>query len=124
MANELSVTAAMLFAKNGIEQIGRTVTARQIAVAGNGGVYEAGLSIATSETVIKLGELTAPFGYVWFHNLDSTNFIQIKIAASGTIIVKLLAGEVACLRLGSGISAPVAIADTAACLLEYWILPP
>ena len=80
------------------------------------------MSVATSETTIDLGTITS-LGFAIFINRDPTNYIEIKTATSGTIIAKLLAGE--CFgpwRIGSGITAPVAIANTAACQMEYMIV--
>lgn len=124
MANEASITAVLTFAKNGMEPFSRAVVGKLASVAGNLGIYNPGLSVLTSETVIGLGALSAPLGLAWFHNLDAVNYLEIKTAASGTVILKLLAGEACVVRLGSGLSAPVAIANTAACLLEYLILSP
>ena len=44
------------------------------------------------------------------------------VATGGTKCVKLLAGEVAMFRFGSGVTAPYIIADTAACQVEYIII--
>lgn len=78
-------------------------------------------NIATSEEAINLGEATAP-GYAIFINRDATNYIELKVATSGAIFAKLKAGECCLLRLGSGAQVPYAIANTAACQLEYLIL--
>jgi hypothetical protein len=78
------------------------------------------ISVGTSEEAIPLGEVTSP-GWAIFINRDTTNFINLKVATSGAIFAKLLAGEFALLRLGSGAQAPYAIADTAACKMEYFI---
>lgn len=77
-------------------------------------------SIGTSEEAIVLGEITTP-GWAMFINRDSTNFIELRVATGGAKFAKLKAGEFALLRLGSGAQVPYAIADTAACVLEYLI---
>lgn len=77
-------------------------------------------SIGTSEEAIVLGEATAP-GWAIFINRDSTNFIELRVSTGGAKFAKLKAGEFAVLRLGSGAQVPYAIADTAACQLEYFI---
>jgi len=74
-----------------------------------------------AEEAIPLGECTSP-GWAMFVNRDATNFINLKVATGGAIFAKLLPGEMALFRLGSGAQAPYAIADTAACQLEYLIL--
>lgn len=115
----------MTFAKNGITQFQRGLTGLNVSVSGNGGIYHPGLAINNTDTTLQLGGLTSPFGFAWFHNLDATNAISIRVAAAGTKIIRLLPGEMAGpLRLDSGISAPVAISDAGSPLLEYQILPP
>lgn len=78
-------------------------------------------SILTTETTIGLGGVT-PLGYCMFVNRDPTNYIDIKTGASGTIIARLRpAGGFCLLMIGSGITAPVAIANTAACIMEKFV---
>jgi hypothetical protein len=79
------------------------------------------MSVTTSELVIPLGPVTAP-GWAIFVNRDATNFINLKVATGGAIFAKLLPGECALLRLGSGAQAPYAIADTATCEMEVMII--
>lgn len=78
-------------------------------------------SIGTSEEVIDLGELTA-IGWALFINRDTTNFLSLKTGTGGTIFAKLKPGKFAMFHFGSGVTAPCAIADTAACQLEYLIV--
>ncbi len=79
-------------------------------------------SIGITEEAITLPEGGAP-GYAAFINRDDTNFINIKVGTAGAIFAKLLPGEFAVLRLGSGAQAPFAIADTAACRMAILIIP-
>lgn len=80
-------------------------------------------SIATSETALKLGDTTAP-GYILVKNTDPTNYIDLKVAASGAIFARLDAGGGCCLvKLGSGAQVPVLIASTAACLIDCFLIP-
>ena len=84
-------------------------------------VSDGSQSIATSETAINLGGVT-PLGYVMLVNRDPTNYIDVKTGASGVIFARLRpSGGACCLMLGSGVTAPVAIANTAACILERFI---
>ena len=123
MANEVAITTAISYTKNNAEPIGRGQGGKILSQTGAGQIEMSDFSVATSETTIQLGGLTT-LGWAWFRNLDATNFVNIKTAASGTIIVKLPAGSSALFHFGSGVTAPVAIADTAACLIEYVILKP
>lgn len=77
-------------------------------------------SIGTSEEAIVLGGVTTPKWFIAV-NRDETNYVELKVATSGAIFAKLLPGEFCFLPLGSGAQAPYAIANTAACILEYFV---
>ena len=86
------------------------------------------MQVGTTEEAVALGEVTAP-GYAIFINRDGTNFIELRVATGGAKFARLDAdtagdktGGFAILRLGSGAQAPYAIADTAACQMEYFII--
>lgn len=124
MANELTITVSATYKKGNVAEFSRTLTAKKVTVSANLGVYHI-QNIGTSEEALDLGALTSPFGWAWFHNLDDTNYVEIRSATGASNdIIRLNAGEACLLRLGSDISAPYAIANTAAVDLEYWILPP
>lgn len=77
-------------------------------------------SIGTSEEAIDLGEITT-LGWVLAVNRDPTNFVSLKTATSGTVFAKLLPENgCALFHFGSGVTAPFAIADTAACIVEFF----
>ena len=121
MANEITLTSSLSAFKAAIMSaaVGRSVSGAQFTMTGNFYV-EGTISVATSATVIPLGQVTAPH-WAYFHNLDATNYLTIRNGSGGTDLLKLLAGEYAFVPL-LDTSAPYAIADTAACLLEYLIL--
>lgn len=119
MANEAYISASLSFL-SGSTRRDLSVWSKAADVATKVLVYSQ-QSIATSETTIDLGSISA-LGLCLLVNRDSTNYIEIKTAASGTIIAKMLAGEPCLFRIGSGITAPVAIANTAACLLDILLL--
>ena len=123
MANELSITSAGTFTKNAQSIAFPGVTSLLISVAGGNGVLDV-MTVNNADTTIPLGGLTSPFGWAAFKNLDAVNAISIRVAAAGTKIIRLLPGECAQLRLDSGITAPVAIADAGTPLMAYAILPP
>ena len=78
-------------------------------------------SIGTSEEAIDMGEVTAP-GMAWFHNLDSTNYVEIRPGTGAADLVRLNAGETCQFRFAADCTAPYAIANTAAVKVEYLIL--
>lgn len=78
-------------------------------------------AIGTSEEAIKLGEL-ASLGWAAFINRDPTNYLELRSATgAGNDIIKIPAGKGCLFYFGSDISAPFAIANTAACQMEYLI---
>lgn len=80
-------------------------------------------TILTTETVINLGGISTP-GWITLQNLDPTNYVDVKVAASGAIFARLLpAGGPLQLYLGTGAQVPVAIANTASCLVSTMITP-
>ncbi len=120
MANEITLNASLAYEDSEDADVLMDVVDKLATVSVKRYV-KGKQSIGTSEEAINLGDLSAP-GYALFRNRDETNFINLKVATAGAIFAKLLPGEIALLRLGSGAQAPYAIADTAACQLEYLIV--
>lgn len=80
-------------------------------------------SIGTAEEAIQLGEVSLTGAIVMLKNLDPTNYIEIKIGTGGTIIGKLTpTRRFLILPVGSGITAPFAIANVAACVMDIFII--
>lgn len=83
-------------------------------------------NIGITEEALYLGELTS-LGYAMFLNWDQTNYVELRVATAGTKFATLkpaistTAPGFALLFLGSGITAPYAIANSAACQVEYAI---
>jgi hypothetical protein len=77
--------------------------------------------IGLSEEALALGEVTA-LGWALFINRDETNYLEIRSASgAGNDIIKIKPGKFALFHFGSDVTAPYAVANTAACKLEYWI---
>lgn len=120
MANELTLSATLDYADSeSADELLQVV--EKIVNVSTKKYVKAKQSIGTSEEAIGLGEVTS-LGWAIFINRDSTNFITLKTATSGTIFARLNAGEFAMFRFGSGVTAPFATADTAAVQLEYMIV--
>jgi hypothetical protein len=61
-------------------------------------------------------------GWVMLVNRDPTNYVEVKTATSGTIFARLEpAGGFCLFKCGSGVTAPYAIANTAACVIEKFV---
>lgn len=76
-------------------------------------------NVGTSEEAVDLGDVATP-GWALFINRDDTNYVTIRDGSGGDDVVKLEAGEFALFRLAT--ATPYAIANTAACDVEYVIL--
>lgn len=119
MANELTLSGSITF--NDTDETA-SVSALNVSMTGTRFIHMR-KSIATSEEALDLGELSgATLGWFYAKNLDSTNYLEIRSGTGASNdIIKLKAGEFCLFRWGSDVTAPYAIANTAACLLEYRI---
>ncbi len=117
MANEITINASMVYEDAEGANASISVVDKLVTVTTKKPVYLR-QTITTSEVAINLGGL-ASVGYVMFKNLDSTNYIEVKVGTAGAICGKMFPGETygPC-RLGSGMQAPFAIANTASCEME------
>ncbi len=119
MASELTLSASYEYAKDGAE-FERAISGLIANVSGDNFIHHKQLVGITEEALI-IGEVSL-LGWAIFRNLDSTNYVEIRSATgAGNDIIKILAGEFAVFRFGSDVTAPFAIANTAAVLLEYFI---
>lgn len=118
MANELTLTISASETKNGATysaSYNGTVT-----VSGNTPISNV-QSIGTVDESLDLGDISS-LGYIIAKNLDATNYLELG-HTSGTYEIKLKPGEFCAFRVGSGMTAIHAKANTAACLLQYLLLP-
>ncbi len=120
MASEITVTASLSSYKSAVmsSAIARAKTAALFTMTGNY-LTEGVVLVATGGTAIPLGQVTAPH-WAWFLNLDPGNYLTIRNGAGGADVLKLLAGEFCAVPLLDS-STPYAVANQAACLLEYVI---
>jgi hypothetical protein len=70
---------------------------------------------------IPLGSVSTN-GYCQLTNLDTTNYMQVLTAASGTAFLRLNPGETALFRFDAGITAPAWIAHTAAVMVSFMLV--
>lgn len=121
MANEIALACSFRAYKSSVMSSAFSRAVAELLVTMSGNPWVAGtISVGTSAEAIPLGEV-ASLGWAFFLNKDATNFIKIRNGSGGADLLKLKAGEFAVGRL-LDTAAPYAIADTAACLLEYAIL--
>ena len=79
-------------------------------------------SIGTSEEALELGQDIGTLGWCMIKNLDATNFVSIRAGTGLGNFLRINAGEFALFRFGSGATAPFAIADTGAVLVEVLLI--
>lgn len=74
----------------------------------------------TTGVLVPLGQVTTP-GWAVFFNGDPTNFIRISLAIASGYFLKILPLRMNFCTLDPGVT-PYMIADTAPCLMQYYIL--
>ena len=120
MANELRVRARIDYNPATEDSLSTEWLEKFISMTGTEfihGVQSIGL---TEEAITVIADI-ATVGFCIFRNLDSTNFVEIGLAdvvADDARPIKLKAKEFALFRANGTL---YALADTAACRLEYWI---
>ena len=116
MANELTLTASMLFDKGGVTP--KLTASIQATITGD--AYTRGVQTVgtTEEELVQGADLGTP-GFVMIKNLDATNYVEIG-ATTGVYGIKLKAGEFALYRHNS--ATVFAKANTTACNVEFFIV--
>ena len=122
MANEIKETTILECLNGSFQMAPRRVVLSNIAQAAIGSC-EGTQTIGTTPELITLGNLTTP-GMAQFTNTDATHYVEIGLLDTGTFypVAKLLPGEPAQFRVGSGFARLAACANTAAVKLEKHIL--
>lgn len=119
MANTLTVSASVQFS-DGTDGYGINLNPVQFT-QGAPAVAHGVITIGTTEETLSIGDVAAG-GVLVFKNRDATNYIEIGPDNGGTILafVKCTAGKFGVLP---GVSSTTikAKANTAACVLEYWL---
>lgn len=93
MANELALSARLIFNKGGASA--RMSEGISVDVTGDSFTHEV-QEIGTSEEILFQGTDLGTLGYVFLKNLDSTNYVQVGI--TGQYSIRLRAGEIALFR--------------------------
>jgi hypothetical protein len=125
MANEITVTASLNYTNSAASIASQTLTIKspgKFSITGSD-FTQSTMSVPTTAggTAIPRASLGTP-GWAMIKNLDATNYVEILSAVAGTVMIRLNANEVALFRFAQGITAPAAIANTAAVIIEYLFL--
>lgn len=122
MANELLLDITMAYEDSESTAANLQVT-KQVSVSTKL-IARLKQNVGTSLEIIRLGDVTTSFGFMMLVNRDTTNYIEVHTStSSGVVIGKMLAGEpYGPVRIGSSITAPAVIANTAACQMDILLI--
>lgn len=122
MANEITVTASISVNKAAImsSAVSRSITSQLYSMAGLA-LVEGNILVTLAQLAIPMGSVTIPH-WAYFRNLDTVNFIRLRVSTGGSAFCKLLAGDCFFGPIDDAMTAPFAIADTASCQMEYMIV--
>lgn len=127
MANEITVTASLAYSNTAASIVGKllAMVAKGFSISGVNLVV-ATMAVPTAggggpAALPGLNALTT-VGWAMIVNHDATNYVDLYTGVAGVAFARLLAGECAVFRLPAAMTAPAAMAHTAACLIEYLIL--
>jgi len=120
MADELTLRVSLSFTKDG--------TTAELAlppttydVAGTKPLKNR-QEIGITEEALLLGDAGVG-GFLFAINRDDTNYIEIRPGTGVADLIRLEPGDPCLIRITDDATAPFAIADTAACELEYVLIP-
>jgi len=116
MANEIAITASLSYTKGGASD-SLSVTGLADTLVGTRAIHHV-QSVATNPgEALDPGEASVG-GWLIIKNLDADNFVTLEVGEA-TSFCQLNPGEVALFRATAAVTA---VADTAACLVEYLLL--
>jgi hypothetical protein len=124
LANEITASASLSYLNSTVN----VSVAKALAISGSnfsvtGSRYVEGLfSVPTSAGGTAIPIPAGTLGWCIIKNNDSTNYVELLTAVSGSVFAKIAPGEVAMFRFPSAITAPAALANTAAVKIEFLIL--
>lgn len=126
MANEITFSGLLQYANPAYNIPTLSLSSGNIVLSITGKYYYRGTqSIPTTAggTALNLGSVSTPGGWLIIFNRDPTNYVQLMTAVStGAVFARINPTEAALLRLDATVTAPAAIAHTAACIVEYLVL--
>jgi hypothetical protein len=120
-AQPVQLTAILTLSATGITT-GLSVPGLYVAQSGTR--YLQGVQtfpITSGGTALNVTGL-ANIGYCQFVNLDVTNYVQLMTAVSGTVVLRMVAGDAQLFRFDPSITAPAFIAHTASVSIQYLCL--
>ena len=119
MAQEITATGSLNYAKGSIATVGMIKSGLRFDVSGSN--YERGTQtvLTSSPQALQLGSVGTP-GWFFIQNNDPTNYVDIYDATGGSAFLRLKAGEFAIGRFAA--AAPAARANAASVVVEFMII--
>ena len=125
MANEITTNLTLSVAKGNVT-LKSLAQNKQFTLSGTNYVLRSASAPTTAGgTAIDVAGLATPLGWIAIKNNDSTNYMQLMTAVTGSggvVFGKLYPGEMAVFRFDDSITAPAVIGHTAAVAYEYLVL--
>ncbi len=122
MANEITFQAGLAVFKAATMHKPDGFIIDPITVTWTGTVLSKGyMSVGTTEETIPLGDITTPC-IAMFWNKNATNFVELRNSLAGTVFARLRPSHIPAIIPLTPTAAPTAQADTAACIMEFFVL--
>jgi hypothetical protein len=127
MANEITISGQIQYANPAanIAQVSSPPFFNQLFSITGKNFVSGTMSVPTTAggTAIPVSALSG-LGWGAFKNNDSSNYVTLLTAVSGTAFPRIPPGGIAIFYFDSSVTAPAAIANTAAVELQFFILEP
>lgn len=120
MANEFTFSTSFTYTRGTFASLARSLASLGITVSADP-ISSGVLSVTVAEVAIPLGSVALADNILVVKNLDSTNFIELRIASGGAKYQKIKPGEMWPHRISTGVTAPFLIANVATCQAEYFL---
>ena len=121
MANELDLSCSMRFIKGKMDV--ELSASGRLTITGTQYVKYNQVITQAAEVALEIGTGIGTLGYILVKNLDPTNFFEIRQETGAAFdCIKVPPGLFALFHAGSNMTAPFALADTADCEAEIFIL--
>lgn len=125
MANEITATSSLTCTKSGATVTGNSTIQSTLTGSGKYANVQAIGFAADEQITFPADIVTEGVGYIWFKNLDTTNYVELSMGTGGSFagsrFAKLKAGETALFRTFKAAASDPTIyaqANTAACNLQ------
>jgi hypothetical protein len=122
MADEITLGASLSYLDSEMDEAIEISLSALLASVSTKKFTRVKQNVGTSEEAMVLGEVTS-LGWLLIVNRDATNFVEWRTATgAGNDAIKIPARRFALFHVGSDVTAPFLIANTAACQVEIFLI--